>query len=54
MIFAQLIGALAALPVAYAMRVSIRDANGHEHFEPTVNAFAPPILVSTNGKPAYG
>ena len=50
----QLLGACAALPIAYAMRVTVAGENGTSHFEPAVNSFAPPLLVTTDGKPAYG
>ena len=50
----QLLGACAALPIAYAMRVTVAGEGDTSHFEPAVNSFAPPLLVSTDGKPAYG
>ena len=53
-VLAQVLGALAALPVGYMLRVSYADEHGHEMLEPGVNSFAPPILVNTDGKPAYG
>ena len=53
-ILAQVLGAVAALPIGYMLRVTVHEANGAESFEPDVNSFAPPILVSTDGKPAYG
>ena len=53
-VIAQCVGALAALPVGYMLRASLMGDSGHEHFEPGVNSFAPPILVATDGKPAYG
>lgn len=51
---AQVLGAVCALPVGYLLRVTVHETNGMESFEPGVNSFAPPILVSTDGKPAYG
>ena len=53
-VIAQCLGALAALPVGYMLRASMVGETGHEHLEPGVNSFAPPILVATDGKPAYG
>ena len=53
-VLAQVLGALAALPVGYMLRVSYADEHGHEMLEPGINSFAPPILVNTDGKPAYG
>ena len=53
-VIAQVLGALAALPVGYMLRVSFADQQGHENLEPGINAWAPPILVATDGKPAYG
>ena len=53
-VIAQCVGALAALPVGYMLRASLVGDSGHEHFMPGVNSFAPPILVATDGKPAYG
>ena len=54
MILAQVLGALFALPIGYLLRVTVHDANGNESFEPGVNSFAPPILINSDGKPAYG
>ena len=53
-ILAQVLGAVFALPIGYMLRVTVHDPNGGESFEPGVNSFAPPILVATDGKPAYG
>ena len=36
------------------LRVSFMDEAGHENLVPGINSFAPPILVATDGKPAYG
>ena len=53
-IIAQVLGAVFALAIGYLLRVTVHEVNGMESFEPGVNSFAPPILVSTDGKPAYG
>ena len=51
---AQVLGAIFALPIGYMLRVTVRQSDGAEAFEPGVNSFAPPVLVATDGRPAYG
>ena len=53
-VLAQVLGAICALSVGYMLRVTFIGHEGHETFSPGVNSWAPPILVSTDGKPAYG
>ena len=51
---AQFIGSVFALVIGYMLRVTVITSAGVESFSPRVNTFAPPILISTDGKPSYG
>ena len=51
---AQFAGAVFALVIGYMLRVTVITSSGIESFSPRVNTFAPPILISTDGKPSYG